>query len=143
MNKETAVGFPQYDSLAVGLGTAMQAITAVISIAVLAAILPATISAQTYFASQQYQGRTDPRTLDATDKLQHIVLANPWIAAYFMKVEPNGVEIKINDENGSPIPISPGETITIGRTGARERIYAIYYSCHAGETTTVSVIGEY
>lgn len=106
-------------------------------------MLPVAQSAQRYFQSQQYEGQSDPRTLHATQRPQHIVIANPWIGAYFVNDGPNSVQIKINDEESESYLMNLNETITLSRAGAENRIYAIYYQCNYGETATIRVFGVY
>jgi len=103
--------------------------------------LPVVQSAQQYFQSQQYEGQQDSRTLLATSVLQHTVLPNPWVGAFFINDGPNTVEIRINDENSEPYMVYSEESRTINRIGAENRIYAIYYKCYPGGTATVRVDG--
>lgn len=118
----------------------MQATMMVMFIVVLASMMQST---QQFFQSQQYKGQQDSRTLSATSVLQHIVLANPWIGAFFINDGPDTVEIRINDENADPYIIYSKETRTISRVGAENRIYAIYYKCYLGGTASVRVDGVY
>jgi hypothetical protein len=106
-------------------------------------ILPAMQTVQQYYQSQQYEGQQDSRILSATSTLQHVVLANPWVGAFFINDGPGIVEIRINDESASPYMIYVNETKTISRIGAENRIYAIYYKCSSGGTATVRVDGVF
>ena len=108
----------------------------------LMAVLPATQQAQAQTYAQAYQGVNDPRTIKATDKLQWLDLYTPWINAYFIQDGPDPVEIAINHP-GDKFTMRPGETITINRSGAQERIMVIFYVCQRGKTATVRITGEY
>lgn len=106
-------------------------------------MLPVVQSAQQYFQSQQFEGQSDPRTLHATQKPQHIVIANPWIGAYFVNDGPDSVQIKINDEESESYLMNFNETITLSRAGAENRIYAVYYRCSPGETAAVRIFAVF
>lgn len=106
-------------------------------------MLPVAQSAQQYFQSQQYEGQQDSRILLATSVLRHTVLPNPWVGAFFINDGPNTVEIRINDENAEPYVLYSGESRTINRIGAENRIYAIYYNCYPGGIATVRADGVF
>ncbi len=114
---------------------------------VLMAILPVTQQAQAQTYAQAYLGVNDPRTIKATDKLQWIDLVEnqpyiPWISAYFIQDGPHPVEIAINHPDDR-FTMNPGETVTINRSGAQERIRIIFYVCQKGKRATVRITGEY
>ncbi len=96
---------------------------------------------------EAFEGKLDPRTLDATDKSQCLEVLNgwpytPWVSAFFINREgPNAVYIRINKSD--EIKIEVGETRTIDHTHAEERIEQIYYRCDEGETASVTVEGLY
>jgi len=125
------------------INSVMQMMMMVMVMFVVIPMLPVTRAAQQYFQSQRFEGQSDPRTLHATQVPQHIVIANPWIGAYFVNDGPNSVQIKINDEESESYLMNPNETITLSRAGAENRIYAVYYQCSPGETATVRVFGVF
>ena len=119
-----------------------------LGLVLLVAVLPVTqyAQAQTYYA-QAYQGKTDPRTIKATDELRWIDLVHdppypPWIGAYFIQDGPNSVEIAINHPDDR-FTMKPGETVTVDRSGAQERIGIIFHVCERGKTASVRITGEY
>lgn len=96
---------------------------------------------------QAFVGSEDPRTLYATSNLQHIDLIHdqpyiPWISAYIINNGPSAVKIGV-DQSASMFTMYPGETITINRTGADNRIGSIYYICAFGTSAVVRVTGVY
>ena len=96
--------------------------------------------------TQAYTGVEDPRKLRAIHLLQWIDLAHdepftPWISAYFINDGPNTVEIGINFPDDR-FEIMVGETITVTRSGAEERINIIFYTCRSGRAN-VRVTGVY
>lgn len=106
------------------------------------AVSPVVAQAGQYFQTQAYQGVSDPRNLKAKHVMQELLLPNPWIGATFINDGPDEVMIGINQEDNMFImPI--GETVTITRMGAQERINSIYYCCRQDEVAMVRVIGEY
>ena len=125
------------------INTIMQIMMMAVLVVYMIPMLPVTQAAQQFFQSQQYEGQSDVRTLHATQTSQHIVIANPWIGAYFINDGPNSVQIKINNEESDSFLMNPGETITLSRSGAENRIYAVYYQCSPGETATIRVFGVY
>lgn len=125
------------------IDSVMQVMMMAIVMLVMIPMLPVAQSAQRYFQSQQFEGQSDPRTLHATQRPQHIVIANPWMGAYFVNDGPNSVQIKINDEESESYLMNPNETITLSRAGAENRIYAVYYQCNPGETATVRIFAVY
>lgn len=125
------------------IDSVMQVVMMAIVMLVMIPRLPVVQAAQQYFQSQQYEGQPDPRTLHATQTPQHIVIANPWIGAYFVNDGPDSVQIKINNEESELYLMNPNETITLSRVGAINRIYAVYYRCSPGETATVRVFSVY
>ncbi len=97
---------------------------------------------------EEFEGKKDSRTLNATDQLQWIDLINrfpnkPWATATFFNDGPvNRVYIAIND----PLdwtPLNFGETLPVDYTKADERISLIYYRCDAGATASVRAVGKY
>jgi len=125
------------------IDTVISAAMMAVFMMVLLPMLPVVRSAQSYYESQRYEGQTDTKTLSSVFEIQHIVLSTPWIGAYFINDGPNEVEIRINGSDCPPFVMYPGETVTINRAGARDRIYAIYYKCFRGKTSVVRIIGEY
>jgi len=97
--------------------------------------------------AQAYQGRSDPRQHTATEMLSWIDLIHgypntPWISAYVVNDGPDAVEIGINYPNARFV-LNPGETVTVSRPGAQERIAILFLKCGVGETTSLRVTGEY
>ena len=99
--------------------------------------------------AQAYSGQEDPRNIHATNRLSWINLVydypfTPWISAYFIneKDSPSAVEIGINYPDDR-FTIKPGETITVARSGAEERIKIIYFLCRPGLDADVRVTGVY
>jgi len=96
---------------------------------------------------QAYRGMADPREIEATDTLGWIDLISnppytPWISAYFINNGPDAVEIGINYPDNRFV-MNPGETITVDRSWAQERIGVIFFICAKGERASIRVIGEY
>lgn len=125
------------------INSVMQIMMIAMVLIVVIPMLPFAQAAQQYFQSQQYQGQQSSRTLSATGVSQHVVLPNPWVGAFFINDGPNIVEIRINDESSEPYILNPNETRTIGRVGADNRVYAIYYNCYPGGTATIRADGVY
>ncbi len=103
----------------------------------------------TALQAQAYSGQEDPRTIHATNVLSWINLIydypfRPWVSAYFINDadSPSAVEIGINYPDDR-FTMNPGETVTVTRTGAEERIKAIYFICRPGLNATVRVTGVY
>ena len=95
----------------------------------------------------EFQGELDPRTLDATDKLQFITFIHefpyvPWISAFLVNKGPNAVKIAINHPY-NPLEMGVNATRTISRAHADERIRTIFYVCDPAETASIEVTGEY
>lgn len=129
------------DIMGSAMETVMNVMVTVIALSIFLPKMPMFQSAQRYFDSQTYQGQSESHILSATDVQKHIVLNNPWIGAYFINDGPDTVMIRINDESSTPFLLGFYETITLSRSGADTRIYAIYYQCNSGETTSVRVLG--
>ena len=95
----------------------------------------------------EFQGELDPRTLDATDKLQFITFIHefpyvPWISAFLVNKGPNAAKIAINRPYDQ-FEIGAHATRTISRAHAEERIRTIFYVCDPGEVASIEVTGEY
>jgi len=95
---------------------------------------------------QSFEGKLDPRTLEATDKRQWLSLMEkwpftPWVSAFFINDGPDAVYIGIN--RCQQIKIGVNETRTIDYTHAEERITQVYYKCDEGETASVRVEASY
>lgn len=115
---------------------------------VLAGSIPPTAAqAVRFLSAQAYQGKADPRVLNATSELGWIDLIHdypytPWISAYFINDGPDTVEVAINYPNDR-FTINSGETVTVNRSGAQEKIAIIFFKCAEGETASVRVTGEF
>ncbi len=96
---------------------------------------------------EEFEGKEDPRTLNATDEIQVLSLTDdfpytPWITAYFINDGPDPVRISLNRPYAQ-FELGMGETITVDRAHADERMNIIFYVCDSGETASVRVIGQY
>lgn len=97
---------------------------------------------------EQFTGRLDSRTLDATSELKFLNLLEewphtPWINAFFMNTDgPDTAEIGINNINNT-FKLRLNQTRTLDYAHADERITIIYYKCAVGETASVAVEGHY
>ncbi len=97
---------------------------------------------------EEFEGKKDSRTLNATDQLQWIDLIDrypnkPWATATFFNDGPvNRVYIAINDAYDWTL-LNFGETLPVDYTKADKRISLIYYRCDAGNTASVRVVGKY
>ncbi|MBA7584011.1 hypothetical protein ES708_25963 [subsurface metagenome] len=96
---------------------------------------------------EEFEGKLDPRPLDATDELQFITLIHdfpytPWISAFFINNGPDTVRIAINRPY-EQFELGAHETRTVSRAHAEERIGTIFYVCDPGETASIEVTGEY
>ena len=98
-------------------------------------------------AAQTFVGNEDPRNIHATSFLSWINLIydypyQPWISAFIINDGPAPVEIGI-DFPDDRFTVNPGETRTIVRSGAEERIKIMYFQCTAGLTANLRVTGVY
>jgi len=93
---------------------------------------------------EEFEGKEDPRTLNATDEIQSIDLNlfTPWIGAYFVNDGPDPVRISINRPYAQ-FELGVDETITVDHAHADERIRVIHYICNPAETASVRVIGQF
>jgi len=98
-------------------------------------------------AKQEFRGKLDPRTLNATDREKIIDLIDgfpnyPWISAYFFNDGPDAVYISINraDEIHE---VEYGESYSVDFSSADKRIEIIYYKCDTDETASLRVVGKY
>ncbi|GAI03605.1 unnamed protein product, partial [marine sediment metagenome] len=92
-------------------------------------------------------GLIDERTLEVTDRVQSMTFIGDWrcaplINAFFINDGDNTAYIGINHTD-EYFTMEPGETRTVDRAGAEERIALIFYWSDNGETTSVRVNGEY
>ena len=97
--------------------------------------------------AQSFTGNEDPRRVHATNFLSWINLMydypfQPWISAYIINDGPSAVEIGINFPDDR-FTVNPGETITVTRSGAEERIKIMYFICTPGLTADLRVTGVY
>jgi len=97
---------------------------------------------------EEFEGKFDPRTLDATEILQWLDLTEgpphrPWLSAYFINDGSDSVKIGINHPELERQEIKNGETLTISQKHAKERIRRLFYKCDSGETATVRVVGQW
>lgn len=109
-------------------------------------VMPLSFSAQQYFASNSYNGGTDAQSLTATGKKQSIAFNTPLMGAYFVNDGPGTAYVSLIGSQGTVSPaftMRAGETVSINRAGADERICSIHYSCLGIDTATIRVIGQY
>ena len=97
--------------------------------------------------AQSFVGNEDPRTVRVSNRISWINLIydypyQPWISAYIINDGPNPVEIGINFPDDM-FTLNPGETITITRFGAEERIKILYFLCGIGRRSIVRITGAY
>jgi len=98
-------------------------------------------------AAQSFTGNEDPRVVNVTSNLSWINLVydypfQPWISAYIINDGPSPVEVGINYPDDRFL-MNSGETITITRSGAEERISIMFFVCSIGLRSTVRVTGAY
>jgi hypothetical protein len=94
-----------------------------------------------------YEGKPYSKTHNATETLSWIDFIHnhpytPLMSIFLINDGPDAVEVAINYPNDR-FTMQPGETRTIERSGAQERIAIIFFKCAEGETATVRVEGEY
>ena len=97
---------------------------------------------------EEFEGKLDPRTLDATDTLQWLDLIEglphkPWLTAYFINDGSDSVKIGVNHPEMKHHEVKLNETLTINQEHAKERIRRLFYKCDAGESASVRVVGQY
>jgi len=95
---------------------------------------------------EEFEGKKDSRTLNATDQLQWIDLINrfpnkPWATASFINDSPNRVYISFDALDWTPL--NRGDRFLPDFTKADERIGLIYYICDPGNTASVRAVGKY
>ncbi len=98
-------------------------------------------------SAQSFEGQEDPRFLDVTSRLQWVNLVydypfKPWVSVFIINDGPSPVEIGINYPDDRFL-MYPGETRTITRTAAEERISIMFYICSTGLTAKVRATGVY
>lgn len=139
-----------------GLGIETSDIVKFFSIIIVAALMaefasrflrpPDPLIAQ-YIQAQSYVGVSDPRVVEATDELTYIDLIGehpytPWVSVNFINDGPHSVWVAINYLTAS-YELKDGETASVYRIGAQERISVIFFICNSGEKASVRVVGEY
>jgi len=97
---------------------------------------------------EEFEGKLDPRTLDATDSLKWLDFIEglphkPWLTAYFINDGPDSVKIGINHPELERQEVKAHETLTINQEHAKERIRRLFHKCDAGETASIRVVGQY
>jgi hypothetical protein len=95
---------------------------------------------------ESFEGKLDPRTLEATSERQCLSLMErwpftPWVSAFFINDGPNEVYIRIN--RSELVKVKVGETRTINHIHAEERIEQVYYHCDEGETASLRIEAYY
>ena len=126
----------------------MQAVVQLAQLGQLTKIRKALEKTEESLEKLEFQGELDPRTLDATDKIQFITFIHefpyvPWISAFFVNRRgPNAARLAINRPYDQ-FELGVNETRTISRVHADERIRTIFYVCDPGETAEIEATGEY
>jgi len=97
--------------------------------------------------AQSFVGNEDPRNIHATNLLSWINLLydypfQPWISAFIINDGPSAVEVGINFPDDR-FTMNSGETITVNRAGAADRINIIYFICTPGLTADLRITGVY
>lgn len=141
MAKELTIPDDDFD-----IGILMTPLLVVATVMVVIPMLPVIQSAQSYFTSQSYEGKADPREVDANSSLQYFDLyaspGVPWSWVHFFNNGPNTVKIGINSWENM-FEILPFQHFTVSRLGAKERIGIIYYTCVSPGRAHVEINGEY
>ena len=124
-----------------------QVLMVMMGLVFLAAVLPITQSIAQSAQAQAYLGRTVTKTVKANGNLRYFDVRfdypyTLWISAYFINDGPDPVEIAINYPDES-FTIKPNGTVTVNRSGAKERIAVVFYVCERGKTASVIITGEY
>lgn len=104
---------------------------------------------------EEFEGKVDSKTLDATDRPWGVDLVSQppyraWSTASFfndgdISTSPPGettVYISINRPS-YPVTLKYGESYSVDFTKADRRIEFIYYWCALGETASVRAVGKY
>jgi len=112
-------------------------------------LLPRTLStvgASGLAPSSTYQGRTDQRNITTQNYLQWLdLIADPpytaWVHCFIINDGPGAANIAINHPNDMFV-MGPGETRTIDRSGAAEKILTLFYVTGVGQAH-LRVTGEY
>ena len=96
---------------------------------------------------EQFKGRLDSRTLDATDRHKHLDLMEewphtPWATATFVNDGPHSVKIALNWKDNEH-ELEKDDDMPVDFTKADERIHTIFYWCAPGEIASVRALGKY
>ena len=96
---------------------------------------------------EQFGGRLDSRTLDATDQRKFLDLIKEWPHIPYATISlindgPNSVYIALNRRDDEH-KIESGESTSADFLKANERISVIYYRCAPGETASTRALGKY
>lgn len=96
---------------------------------------------------EEFEGKLDTRTLEATDKRKFIRLVRdwpykPWAKAYFWNDGPNNVKIAVNDPYEEQL-LKADDHMDLDYLKANRRIEMLYYWCAPDETASVRVLGKW
>ena len=96
---------------------------------------------------EQFVGRLDWRTFDATEQRQWLDLIEewphtPWATAYFLNKGASTVKFALNRIDNE-YELDVNEDVSIDFTKGEERIHRIFYWCDPGGTATLKVLGKY
>jgi len=134
-----------------GLGSDMLKMIGVVIVAsLMASMISNRVSSSPlaqYVQAQSYRGVSDPRVIEATDELSYIDLigSHPytsWTSVNFVNDGPDSVKIAVNYPTAA-YELRSGETSSVYRIGAQERISVIFFVCNESESASIRVIGEY
>jgi len=128
------------------IGIMVATVFGVAGIMTLAPTLQRVFSALPAIRTQAYRGVTDPREVEATETLKWIDLVSnppytPWISAFLINDGPDAVAVGINYPDNR-FMMNLGDTITVNRSWASERIAVIFFICPEGRAK-LRIIGEY
>lgn len=97
--------------------------------------------------AQAYVGDTDPRHVHVTNNLSwlnfvHEYPYQPWVSAYIINDGPSTVTVGVNYPDDRH-EMNVGETLTITRETAQDRIRILFFRASVGLQSDLRVTGEY
>jgi hypothetical protein len=109
--------------------------------------MPVFQQVQNYLQTQQYEGLTANRNLQANDSTHWENLTSnppyvPWITASFYNEGPDTAFLSLNYPDNA-VPLKAKETWNVGFTGANRRLEVIFYKTDPGKSALVRVVGKY
>ena len=96
---------------------------------------------------QEFEGKTDPRTLAVTDQAQYVDLIRDypntaWVKANFINQGANTIFLIINTDP-VPVPILATGKVELDYQMADKRISLFSYWCSSGLASTLQAVGKY